>query len=143
MKLKTGTVSFVLVACLSFADINMGCKPASGPLVDAEAGVAALEAGIPIATGVCSLVEGIDTTGTIRSICATVEEVAQVIAFILTLRSATDAGAPTCSTVPAAKTGPESSSMLATLCTTSAERAKAVLYLVKIREARLIRDGGK
>lgn len=107
------------------------CKPASGPIVDAEAGTAILEAGAPIVSGVCSLIEGVDTSGVVATICATVEEVISAVAFVLTLRTTPDAGVVKCETLPGT-----------TFCATSSERAKAVGFIVRVRYARLMVDGG-
>ena len=116
--------------------LHAQCKPASGPAGDAEAG-ALVEAGAAVISGVCSLIEGIDDNGTARNICATLEEVASIAQFILTLRAAPDAGplvlpATKCAVLPGS-----------TLCATSAERAKAVLFVAKAREKRLLLDGGR
>ncbi len=119
-----------LIAVFALA---LSCKPAGGPVTDADSGPV-IEAGVKIANDVCSLIEGVDTSGVVRTICATVEEVASIVAFILTLRTATDAGARAslvCQTLPGS-----------TLCATSDERAKAVLFVVHARERRLQLDGG-
>lgn len=117
-------VAFVLgIACVEYC---AGCKPPSGPIVDADAAV--VEAGVATVTDVCSLIEGVDDNGAVRTICATVEEVLQVVSFILTLRDARDAGgtpATVCSYLPGT-----------TFCATSAERAKGILFLVRSRQAR-------
>jgi hypothetical protein len=101
------------------------CKPVQGP----DAGT--IEAGVSVATGLCTLLEGIDDSGVLRTICATVEEIAAVAAFILTLRPAggSDAGLASAACVPLPGTD---------LCATSAERAKAVSFLVKLRATRLV-----
>lgn len=134
MKRALATVFAVLVVfalgCLA-AHECVGCKPASGP-TDADAS-GIVEGGVQIATDVCSLIEGIDDNGAIRSICATVEEVAQIIAFVLTLRPA-DAGPhamAACQNLPGT-----------TFCATSAERAKGILFLVRARSARFLVDAG-
>lgn len=120
---------FTLTGVCGFA----ACHGAGSP---ADAG-AVTEAGTVVVTDVCSLIEGIDNDGTIRSVCATVEEVAQIIAFILTLRTVQDAGAPgQCTTLPNS-----------TFCATSPERAKAITFVVRERAARLMlrpaTDGGR
>jgi len=92
-----------------------------------------VEAGTVVATDVCSLIEGVDDSGAVRTICATVSEIAQVIAFVLTLRSSGDAAAPrdiaSCANLPGT-----------TFCATSAERAKGILFIVRARTARLTLD---
>lgn len=106
------------------------CKSASTPSNNGDAGPI-VEAGVAAVDGLCSLIEGTDNDGTYRSICATAEEIAQVIAFILTLKTR-DAGVPAqCSPLPNT-----------TFCATSVERARAVLFINAKREVRLQRDGG-
>jgi hypothetical protein len=124
-------VSLLIALALSALD----CKPASGPLVDAEAGAALVEAGTTIATGLCTVLEGIDSTGTLRTICATIEEIAAIAAFVLTLRSLPDAGPP--------KAG-EACQLLgsSTVCATSAERAAGILRVINQRAARFMLDAG-
>lgn len=108
----------------------VACKPATGPIVDADA-AGVVEAGVATVTDVCSLITGVDDNGAVRTICATIEEIAQVIAYVLTLRQG-DAGAPAgCSTLPGS-----------TFCATSAETAKGILFLVRERQARASLDGG-
>ncbi len=110
---------FAVAAC---SDCK-GVTAPTGPEVEAGAGVA---------SGICSYIDGIDDTGIVRTICATVAEVAQVVEFILTLRTA-DGGAPTAACKPL----PSS-----TLCATSAERAKAILFVSHVRQALLTLDAG-
>jgi hypothetical protein len=107
----------------------VACKPASGPIVDAESGV--VDAAVSTVNDVCSLLEVVDSSGVLRTICATVEEIASIIAFILTLRSA-DAGAAQCTT-----TLPGTS-----FCATKDEVAKGIAYVLRLRQARLLVDGG-
>lgn len=110
--------------------VLVSCHGAGSP---ADAGNT-VEAGAQVATGVCSLIEGGETAGVVRSICATVEEVAQIIAFILTLRTATDGGAlasGSCTVLPGS-----------TFCATRAETGQAITYIVRVRSARLMLDGG-
>lgn len=126
----TGLLVLLLVGSLAAGATTTACPTgASSPSVDAGA------IG-PVATGLCSLLEGIDDNGAIRTICATVEEIAQVIAFVLTLRTADDAGTTRaraeCSTLPGTD-----------FCATSPERAKAILFLVRTRSARFMLDAGR
>lgn len=88
-----------------------------------------IEAGTAVANDVCSLIEGIDDDSAVRSICATVDEVAQIISFVTMLRGA-DAGArereiAECTPLPGTA-----------FCATSRERAKAILFVVRTRMAR-------
>ena len=118
------------------------CKPASGPSADGgEAGAltapVALEAGIAVVDGACTLLMGVDSTGTLTTICATIEEVAKIVGFVLTLRSASDAGAPLadekgCIPLPYSR-----------VCATEGELSKAISFIVQQRRAALTRDGGK
>lgn len=115
--------SFVTI--LTLASPTVSCKSPRSPTT-------LVEAGTGVATGVCSLLEGIDDDGAIRNICATVDEIAQVIAFVTTLRTKPDAARPDaaivvyrCENLPGT-----------TFCATSSERAKAVLFLVRARMAR-------
>lgn len=107
---------------------------ANGPNDADAAGI--IDAGATIAKDVCSLIDGIDDGGIQRSICASVDEIATVASFILTLRqSDRDAGATRsreeCSNLPGSQ-----------FCATSREKAKAILFLVQARSARLVLDGG-
>lgn len=119
-----------LAACKTPNAPQGGDADASQPTV-----VQVVEAGTGVADGVCSLLEGVDDSGVLRTICATVEEVGQVIAFILTLRTSTDAGAPradaTCTPVTTGSSY---------VCATSAELAKGILWLSQQRAARFTRD---
>ncbi len=111
--------------------VLFACKPVGGPIADADSGPI-VEAGVQVVTGVCSLLEGVDSTGTVASICATVEEIAAAVAFILTLRSDRDAGVPAaCQYLPGT-----------TLCATATERVKAVRFIAAKRAAILTIDGG-
>lgn len=128
---RAGSTLLVLAA--------LACKPPSGPTTDADAsGVDVTDAASNVATDVCSLIEGIDDNGAVRTICAyVVEIIGVVVPFILTLRQA-DAGpamkpGDTCDPLPNAPAG---------FCATSRERAKAILFLVNVRTARLQLDGG-
>ncbi len=114
----------ILVAIIAAA----GCKGIDAPTSGQ------VEAGATVASGLCSLIEGADDNGTVRTICATVEEVAAIVAFILTLRTS-DAGTVAASTACQALPG-------STLCATSAERAKAILFVSNVRASRFVLDGG-
>lgn len=94
-----------------------------------------VDAGGRIVGGVCDLVTGLDDSGTVRSVCATAEEIVSMIAFISTLRQSPDAGARAmaerCDPLPRTE-----------YCATSSERAQAIKFIVQIRAARFVRDGG-
>ncbi len=110
--------------------LGTGCKGVSAPTSDG------VEAGATAATGVCSLIEGIDDSQVVRTICATAVEVAQIASFILTLRSTdSDAGR-------AADTAPCKPLPGASLCATSLERAEGILFVTHMRTQRLMLDGG-
>jgi hypothetical protein len=113
---------------LAFALTTGACKGVSTPTGGD------VEAGAGVASGICTLIDGIDDSGVVRTICATVAEVALIVEFILTLRT-TDGGTPDAST--SCKPLPGS-----TLCATAAERAKGILYVTHQRAAHLMLDGG-
>lgn len=95
-----------------------------------------VEAGTQVSNDICSLIEGIDDNGTIRTICATVQEIADIIAFVTTLRQA-DAGLTArivrnaCDPLPGT-----------TFCATSAERSKGIAFVLQRRAALLMLDAG-
>jgi|SRR6267142_5619604 len=131
MTLTKPIVGLLILACVSVASVAdiEGCKNTSPPTA------AQVEAGARVANYVCSLVEGIDDNGVFRTICATVEEVAQIVAFIATLRKMTDGGQPpaliTCINLPNTQ-----------YCATSSERAKGILFLMHARANTYLRDAG-
>jgi hypothetical protein len=89
-----------------------------------------IEAGIGVEKSVCSFIEGIDTDGATRNICATVDEVAEMVAFIANFLRPTlqDAGLTNaqCSNLPGT-----------TFCATSVEKARGITLIIKSRAARL------
>lgn len=126
--------------------VSVSACPAQGPSTpshDADAS-GIVESGGQAADGLCKFIEGIDDNGIVRTICATVQEVADVVGFILTLRTS-DAGALAC--VADAGAGVMAAKAAVALpgtsfCTTSAERAKSVVFLSHARSARLQLDAG-
>ncbi len=119
--LATASLALALAACSD-------CKGVSAPTVSD------VEAGAGVASGICSYITGVDDTQVVRVICATVVEVAQIVEFILLLRTVDGgppAAEPVCATLPGTA-----------LCVTSAERAKAILFITGMRAARLTIDGG-
>ena len=111
--MKLGLIALAL--CLS-------CKTASAPSPDV------VEAGAGVATDLCSLIEGTDST-----LCATVEEIGQIVQFIITTFRAGDAGGapPGCTALP--NTG---------FCATKPEVSKGISLIVKQRAAKLQLDAG-
>ena len=85
----------------------------------------------------CSLLDGIDSSGTLRTICIDIGEVAMAVQFILTLRATLlDGGANP-------RIGQQTECVaLGNICATSAERSAAIVFISGIRDARLKRDGG-
>lgn len=126
----------LLIGAMSLGAASSGCPGAASPTNDAEAGAAFADAAAPI-VNVCDLIEGVDPGDKIvRSVCATVEEILQVVGYILTLRASdVDAGkrasSEPCLVLPHTTT-----------CATSSERAKGIKFLVHLRAARYLRDGG-
>jgi len=131
--MKKFIMGFAWLVAVTFA-VEVGCKKNDGapPVTPSQ-----VEAGVAIANGVCSLIEGIDDSGVVRNVCATVDEVSQIVQFILTLRQQVDGGVTTAKGEPCVVL-PNS-----TLCATSSERAKGVLYLSQVRARRFSRgDAG-
>jgi hypothetical protein len=136
----------LIVNCLVFAAAALGLvtvlallsacqrQPASSPGdADADAVVQVVSAGAQAADGVCALLEGVDDSGTLRTLCAFPDEVAQVISFITMLRASADVGAPpaTCSNLPGT-----------VFCASKTETAKGIGWVVRVRAARLMLDAG-
>jgi hypothetical protein len=123
-----------LIAIASAAAALCACPPgATNPTTDPDAGVVETGPGGTM-NGLCSLLEGLDDSGAVRTICATADEIASLVSFITMLRSDRDAGPPaalSCTNLP--KT---------TFCATKQEVAKGVLFLTRARAARLSLDGG-
>jgi hypothetical protein len=108
-----------------------GCpQSANGPTADADA--SGVEASAPVTPILCVALQGLTGSNTVETICAAVEEVAQVVSLILTLRQG-DAGAPAnCTIIP--KT---------TLCATGREIGQGIEFLIRKRQSTLMLDGGK
>ncbi len=136
------TLVFALVAlCLGVFIAAIGvnaCKAVSAPS-DAESGIAETEAGqttpppIPIGTPTeCVSLTGIDSSGTLTAICATIEEIAQLVVTITNLRALTDAGSPAgCTIVPQTN-----------LCASPSEVSKGIRFIQAKRKALLTIDAG-
>ncbi len=128
------------VAALLIAICGLGffqhCKP--GPVVQAPVDVVQvdpIEAGGVLVNDACSLITAIDSSGALRTICATVEEVIQIVAFVATLRLERDAGAPdqpNCLSLPGTS-----------YCATAQETSEALKYVLRVRAARFMLDAGQ
>lgn len=123
IEMKAKFLGMLIVSCIPIAVVpgSSSCKDPNAPIN--------LEAGAPLVNDICSLITGIN-----RNVCATVEEIAQVISFIVMLRSTSDAGAlakETCSNLPKS-----------TFCSTMTENDQAILFLIRARSARLMLDAG-
>jgi hypothetical protein len=114
----------VLCACLLSTTV-LDCRPGTTPQ-----GV--VEAGAPVATGVCSFLEGVLPDGTIATICATVEEILLIVSVVAPLIAAD--GVPeagTCTILPGT-----------TVCATRAQVGRGIAAVLQQRRARLMIDAG-
>lgn len=116
------------MSCLTFSagSLFVACKGSETP-----AGV--VEAGAPIAEGVCQLIENSTGSTVLETICATLPEVAVIVATILALR--VDSGAPLASEVCKPLPG-------STLCATPREIHAGIQAVVAQRRARFLVDAG-
>ena len=123
-----GAVTAVVCAVL----LNCSPKPVTTPN-DADATAPNyVEAGTQVASGVCTLLEGVTQNQTVISICATVEEVAAVVAYISTfLRHGEAIDAGTCTVLSGSK-----------LCATKQEVGQGISLLIVERQMQLMRDSG-
>ena len=128
------------VLAVIFAVVPLGivlsasdCRPSATPLDADAAGL--VEASAVVASDVCTLLEGVTSSSTLESVCATVEELGQIVAFVLTLRGLARADAG--STIPC-QVLPGSS-----VCATKREIGQGVEFVFHARAARLARDGGR
>jgi hypothetical protein len=131
------------IAALLFASTGIltvmppSCHPAASPDAGNEGGITpggAVEAGGAITGGLCYLLEGVDSSGAVASVCAVIEEILAGVAYIAMLRkSPTDVpDAGTCQNIPQTS-----------YCATAQERYKAVRYITTLRASRLLVDGGR
>lgn len=111
--MKQWIFAFALAACTRL--------PPEPPISNVEAGVA-------VADDACTLLTGVDDDGTLRTVCATIEEIGQIVSFILTLRPIDAGGVASCAPLPGSK-----------VCATQPEIAKAILYLARRRQVRFIK----
>jgi hypothetical protein len=108
------------------------CKGAQSPAADVEAGA-------PIAQGVCTLIENViastapNVAPIVETICADTPEIATIVETILLLRKATDAATSTatCSVVPTTS-----------VCATPLELHAGIVAVLHARQARLLLDAG-
>lgn len=128
----SGAGVIVLLACLTTVTVTSSCRGGAIGPNDADAS-GIVETGTSLA---CSLLEGVDDSGVVRTICADQGEIATIISFVTSLRASNDGGASR----PDA--GPCTALPNTTFCTTSRERAKAILFVVSVRSARFVIDGG-
>lgn len=101
------------------------CKAVSSPTP------AEIDAGEQAATGICSFIKAVDPSGILVTICATVDEVAAMVAYVLGTRSvprAAASGFQVCEMLPGSD-----------LCVTNAERLAAIQFVMRERA----RDAGK
>jgi hypothetical protein len=127
-----GILGGAVTAAVCAALLNCSPKPVATPN-DADATAPNyVEAGTQIANGVCTLLEGVTQNQTVITICATVEEVAAVVAFISTfLRHGEAVDAGVCTVLPASN-----------LCATKQEIGQGITLLVNKRQLQLLRDSG-
>lgn len=116
------------VALLTFSagGLFSGCKGTETP-------ANVIEAGAPIAEGVCQLIENQTGSTVLETICATLPEIATIVATILALRE--DSGVPTaaevCKPIPQTK-----------VCATPRELHAGIVAVLQERRARFLRDAG-
>jgi hypothetical protein len=117
--------------CLLGLCLLVNCRPASTSSNQVEAGATDTPAFPPQA--VCANLIGVDSTGTLTAICATVEEIAIIATFIADLRARVgDAGAPrVCTPLPGTR-----------LCATDPELSAGIGLVLNRRKSVVTRDGG-
>lgn len=115
--------------CLSLLFFAAACpQTANGPTTDADSSVAPPTTA---ASPLCIALQGLTGSNTVETICATVDEIAQVVAYILTLRQGDAGTAWTCTVIPTTN-----------LCATGREIGQGIEFLIRKRQARLMLDGG-
>lgn len=129
LKTKIAVLLFASTGALTALPAS-SCVPTPPNSPDASDGGTSgvLDAATNVVDSACYLIEGVDTTGISRTVCAVISEVIAAVGYIENLRTTTDAGPPaqaTCQNLP--KT---------TYCATSVERAKAIQFLGSLRAAR-------
>ncbi len=118
--LQSAPPAIVLLGFVALAHLT-ACKPTPAQVQDVTA----------IANDTCTLIEAVADDGTVRTICATVEEIGVIANVIEAGR--TDGGVPRgrCAPVPGT-----------TLCATPDEVARGFDAVIARRAAALRRDGG-
>lgn len=91
---------------------------------------AQLDTGIVVTSNVCALVEATDPSGDVKTICATVDEIGQLISFLAPLIP--DGGPKR----------PAGCHPMGPVCPTDAELAAGIDFLLDGRRARAFRDAG-
>lgn len=121
-----------LFAVFAFALLAACTTPQTPP--GSDGGTAPPITNVP-GSAPCTLLDGIDSSGTLRTICADIIEVGIAVAFISTLRSTmTDAGNNPRIAAPCIQ--------MQSICATSQERAAAIVFLSATRDAKLKLDAG-
>lgn len=111
-----------LLALLVFTGCSQARAPTPGEV----------EAGAAGAQGLCTLLEGVTQNQTVISICATVEEIALIAAFVATLvRHGELADAGACTPLPGT-----------IVCATKAELGQAIPLVLAKRRALFVSDAG-
>lgn len=128
---SSGALVFIPPSCHPPAPVDAGSDAAPSPTITPTG---AIDAGGQAVGGICYFLQGLDPSGAIANVCATIEELLSAASFIAMLRTTPnvlDAG--TCENLPQT-----------TYCVTSAERYKAVRYITTRRASRLLLiDAGK
>ena len=128
---------FAGIMAVLFCTFLMHCTPVPvNPTHDADASATQspdyVEAGVQVATGACTFLQGITQNQTVISICATIEEVAQIATFIGSfLRHGEIVDAGSCTVLPNSR-----------VCATPAELGKAISFVVTKRQSLFMLDGG-
>ena len=115
-----------LAIVLCQAVLLEGCPPASSP----DAGT--LEAGVVVVDATCKFIEAVTNDGTVKSVCATIEEITQIAKTIFGARG--DAGVR-------GAVGP-CKQITSDLCATPEELSRGIDEILVTRRARFLRDGG-
>ena len=115
----------VLVALLVMLGAPLACKGANAP------SSGDVEAGLVVVDAACTALEAITDDGAIKTVCATVDEIAAIAKLILGARG--DAGR--------ASIGP-CKQLTADVCATPPEISRGIDHVVTQRRSRLLRDAG-
>lgn len=125
------------VACLTFCtgSLFVACKGASAPTATEVA--AGVEAGAPVAEGVCQQIENWTGSTTLETICASLPEIATIVATVvplIALAEKEDAGhaREDCKVIPTT-----------TVCATPSQLHAGIQAVLSQRKARFLLDAGK